>query len=501
MDFMADAPPRRLEYSNRSSPEMDVNVLLISLIRPGRSRAPRRADTRSVFAPVATLLFAILAGRASAQQTMLFTEALGGAADQPLATGQIFSGGQTTWSVQLLGGNLAVSGGRFARTAKGTSIGGSATLTQQSFAPFASDSWILRAVIRGTNSDTTTPYNDVSISAEGDAGKYGARVLIGRSDGNPDAKLGTSSTFDNLHNEDIFPSGRLLNREIRLTLVNRHDTLTLFIDDAAPGGTPTNKLIETLPGQGRLGPTIWRKVKITLGQKFTGEIDDIQFFNTIPMLETFRSPAAVDPLPASSAFNHPWSIQDANAPAQWAVVSDTVTSGTLLRWKASAATDAPKIQCSDAMTTFSADSWIFEATVVFRSPINNLGSQRASFEFLSSAGSAFGVSVPKSNLIGPLLWAYTTSESTPVASTIAGSDLAPNTPYRLSLAYNSGELVARIHDRKLAISASAFAIGSRDWLGVIIRGGKDYPFSVDNVLFFKTSPGFTAAAPIWMSYE
>ncbi|MBI3735222.1 hypothetical protein HY256_01760 [Candidatus Sumerlaeota bacterium] len=395
-------------------------------------------------------------------------------------------------------GDLKVQSNKFARTATSVNSSETANLKNSNFVPFISDSWVYRATVIGTNTASNTPFNSVTMDVGGPSGAYGWRVLINRTDGNGDFNFGQNSSFNDLFSGDIFTVNQIPNHEIKLSLVNRRNILYTFVDDFAPYAQPTNLLETARPTSGTLGLTTWDHTDLTLGAKFTGTVDDIQFYNSTPYIEAFQtspSMTTIDPIASSSTFDNLWTVMDANSPVGWKISSDRI------EWKASGATAAPWISSESPETDFVSDSWLFECTFTMTNP-SNLGANRMIFEIEpSNPANRLGIVVPRTIRSGERLLVYVGTESNIIAADSAGTDVIPNLRTRFSAAYNRGALEIRVNDRRLTVPVSTVGLGTQNWKRFNLRGDMAYGFTADSILYLNVGQGYLATSDVWAQYE
>jgi len=439
----------------------------------------------------------MISASAFAQVPFVFEEKLYLAPDGALTNGQVYTGGQTVWDVTRLGtGDLIVDGEVFSRTTTSTNSTEVGALRNDSFTPFISDSWVMRATVVGTNNATNTPFNTITLSVGGPSGAYGFKILPNRTDGNADFNFGQDGSFNDLFNGDMFPVNSIVSRPLQMTLVNRASVLHAFVDDYSIQSNPTNVLISSTPTTGTIGVATWDNATVTLGARATGTVDDIRFYNVRPYVESFiTSPSmtTIDPMPPVSIFDNTWTILDLNSPARWRANMNH------LEWKGSATLD-PAIQTESADTLFNSDSWIFEATITYAST-SNLGTNRVVFEFEPQSGITMGVIIPRGASSGRRLMVYTGTESNVVASTNVGTDTPVNFRARFSIICVRGQMQIRLNDRALICGQPQTGIGAQPWRRVNIRGDKQFGFTVDAILYHDIGSGLLSVSDSWAEYE
>lgn len=444
------------------------------------------------------LALALAARGARGQDAFVFDERLWNAPDANLYWQPLYLGGSIPWHSQILGGNFLVEDGQFRRPGYTPAGSMGATLWTSSFTPFTSNAWVFRATLTGTSSFSNSTNNAFYLSLGGINGAYGIRLLVNRTDGNADFEFGTGPSFNDLYVADDFAHDELPGREIRLTLIDKADTLYALVDDLEVNLTPTDFLRTTAPLAGVLGVNTWTTATLTLGGKFTGSLDNIQLYNASPFIESFDTTATAQPPPLTSQFDNPWNVLDSNLPAQWR------WSKGRLEWLGFPATADPWIRTATPETDFISDSWHFDATVRFFNS-SNLSANRVIFEFESAAAPVLGVVIPR-EFDGPSrLIIYSGTESNVIAQSDVGSGLLPSNlsdfPYRVRIEYNAGELAVRVDDRVLAIGAADLGLGTQNWKRLGIRGAAAFGFSIDNVIFHDAGRGQLSVPGPWASYE
>ncbi len=445
------------------------------------------------------VLLGVMTSGVRAQGVNVFEEHLGIAPDSVLFNGQNYNSGTTIWNVTLSGtGDLRVQSNKFVRTTTSTNSFEIGDLRNSAFQIFASNSWILRAVVNGTNTATNTPSNSISLSVGGPSGTYGWKALTNRTDGNVDFSMGQNSTFNDLYNGDVFTANQWPNRNTRMTFVNKNDTLYGFVDDLALYANPTNLLETSRPTTGTLGTVIWDQAHLTLGSRFTGSLDDVQFYNVLPYIETFTtSPTmtTIDPIAANNTFDNGWNVVDANTPVKWKIASDR------LEWKdgGTSVTLPPEITSTSPETDFISDSWTFEATLRFLNP-TNLSANRIIIEIETLSGTILGFVIPRTVRSGSRLLVYKITESNVILTSAVGTDIPVLFRARLSITYNAGGLEVRLNDRLLTALPLQVNMGTQNWKRFNIKGDANYGFTVDSILFFNAGEGFLAASD-WSQYE
>ncbi len=411
-----------------------------------------------------------------------------------LQNGQTYSGGQQSWNVDILGsGDLQVAGEQFTRTRASVVLTDTAAIHNVTFPAFTSGSWILRATIQGTSSYSSGSYNYVTMDCKGIDGSYGCRILLNRTDPNPDLNFGQDGAYNNFFYSNVFTNNQLVNREMELTLVNKESLVNLFVDDWLGSATPTNVLYRSNPTSGTIKLSTWNEADVTFGSQMTGSVDNIQLFNVIPYIESFTTTTTtIDPIPAASVWDNSWQVLDANNPVNWEI------QNSQLQWKGSAS-DPPYITSQSSETDFTSDSWIFEATFTLQNASNS-PANRVIFEIEPASGPAVGVVIPKTNIGGARLEVYENTESNVLASDPGGTDLAPFFRHRVSIYNNHGEIIMRVDDRRLDAGV-ALGLGTLNWKRINVKGDAAYGFAVDSVLFFNAGSGLQAVSPMWMEYE